>query len=464
MLVEFHDQLPEGESRERMRTVYTLIIPDPGRTKLLAVRRAQQWALPELTFAQRSFWQVVSQINTAVRDQFGLEVTTLRCRSIMPTAGGHEMQLVYELELRGSSESLAVEGRWIGPDAVDELPPTQRPLLTQWRAEAGAGQPTSRVPWYRPGWRDKMLSWISTTLEQDGRSLTGPVEQVRAWERSALWRAPTDHGFVYFKAVPPIFGHEPVLTAQLAERFPACIPQVLALDADRGWLLMGDAGTQSLISHPEIERWEAALRAYARMQIELSRHTNKLRTAGVPHRGPAWLRAGLRQLHVNSDSLGGAAAGLKPDEIAALRQLEPELQAACVRWEQSGLPLSLEHGDFSAWQVQLDDGSNRFLDWSDSSIAPPFFSMLGVFRDVPAQILAVPDARGRLRDAYLEGWAELVSPDTAREAFDIAQRLAPLHHALIYAVDILPSMEQRWELAPMAPFYLRMLLNMDLGD
>jgi hypothetical protein len=167
---------------------------------------------------------------------------------------------------------------------------------------------------------------------------------------------------------------------------------------------------------------------------------------------------------VNRDSLGGAAAGLKPDEIAALRQLEPELQAACVRWEQSGLPLSLEHGDFSAWQVQLDDGSNRFLDWSDSSIAPPFFSMLGVFRDVPAQILAVPDARGRLRDAYLEGWAELVSPDTAREAFDIAQRLAPLHHALIYAVDILPSMEQRWELAPMAPFYLRMLLNMDLGD
>src|SRR5918997_5379219 len=108
-----------------MRTIYTLIIPDPDRTRVLLIRRGKQWTLPELTFEQRYFWQVVGQINAAVRERFNLEVTTLRCRSILPVAAGHQLQLVYELELQEPSESLAVEGRWVGPDAVDEQPPTQ---------------------------------------------------------------------------------------------------------------------------------------------------------------------------------------------------------------------------------------------------------------------------------------------------------------------------------------------------
>ncbi len=226
---------------------------------------------------------------------------------------------------------------------------------------------------------------------------------------------------------------------------------------------MADAGTQPLIDHPEIERWEAALGAYARMQVALSQHIGELRALGVPERGLSWLQAGLGQLLADSGALSAGVAGLASDEIVALRQLEPELRKDCLRWERSGLPLSLEHGDLSAWQVQLDGVDNRFLDWSDSSVAPPFFSMLGMLRDLPREILAVPLAAARLRDAYLWGWSELAPPGSVREAFDAAQRLAPLHHALIYYVDVLPFMEQRWELEPMLPFYLRMLLSRQPG-
>ncbi len=203
---------------------------------------------------------------------------------------------------------------------------------------------------------------------------------------------------------------------------------------------MADAGTQPLVDHPEIERWEAALGAYARMQIVLSGHIGELRALHVPERGLSWLQAGLGQLLADGEALSAGAAGLTAGEIDALRQLEPELRRDCLRWEQSGLPLSLEHGDFSAWQVQLDGGDYRFLDWSDSSVAPPFFSLLGVLRDLPAAIAAVPQAASRLRDAYLAPWVERFSPEAVHAAFDAAQRLAPLYHALIYAVDV----RQRW--------------------
>jgi hypothetical protein len=221
---------------------------------------------------------------------------------------------------------------------------------------------------------------------------------------------------------------------------------------------MAEAGSQPLIAYPEIERWEGALRDYAGMQRVLAYHVDALHAVGVPYRGVPWLRSGLARLLADTGTLTRGRAGLSPDEIVTLRAREPELEAACTTWERSGVPISLEHGDFSPWQVQIDRDSCRFLDWSDSSLAPPFFSMLGVLGESAAGLPGVPDATSRLRDAYLSGWTGLASPHVLQHGFELAQRLAPLHHALIYYVDILPAMEQRWEMEPMLTHYLRMLL------
>ncbi len=442
-----------------MPTLYTLIIFHPARRLVLLVRREQQWMLPELTFEQPYFWQVVGQVNGAVRERLSLEVTTLRCRSILHDSSRSRTRLVYELEYHSSSEFGSSTGRWMGPEAVDELPLEQRALLAAWFQDVG--QPPvaeRRVLWYRPGWRDMMLSWLNSTLHQSERTCIGAVEQVRSWERASLWRAPTNLDVVYFKAVPSMFGHEPVLTALLAERFPMLIPSVLAVDIGRGWLLMADAGSQTLMEDPAIERWEEVLRDYARIQIALTADVEALQAVGVPYRGMSWLRSGLEQLLADTPALTRGPSGLSPDELIALRAREPTLVTACTTWEQSGLPLSLEHGDFSAWQVQLDGDSCRFLDWSDSSIAPPFFSLLGILGDSKAALASVPDAAARLRDAYLSQWTELASLPVLQQVCDGVQCLAPLHHALRYYLDILPSMEQRWEMEQMLPYYLRMLL------
>ncbi|HYN90239.1 MAG TPA: hypothetical protein VER55_17010, partial [Ardenticatenaceae bacterium] len=49
------------------------------------------------------------------------------------------------------------------------------------------------------------------------------------------------------------------------------------------------------------------------------------------------------------------------------------------------------------------------------------------------------------------------------QAFELSQRLAPLHHALFYHQLILPNMEIRWEMENMVPFFLKMLLPPESG-
>jgi hypothetical protein len=371
--------------------------------------------LPELTFEHPYFWQVVGQINVAVRDRLGLDVTTLRCRSNAYDAVRDQTRLVYELECHGSTKPDASVGSWIGPEVLDELPPDQRPILAAWFSEQSqSASPAYRVPWYHPGWRHKMLSWVNGNLAQSGRTLTGAVEQVRSWERAAIWRAPTNLGTIYFKAVPSMFGHEPALTALLAERFTNLIPHVLAFDAEQRWLLMADAGNQRLMDDPAIDHWNDALRDYAGMQIMLANHVDTLHAVGVPYRGLTWLRSGLQQLFADEVTLAQGPACLSPDEVVALRALQPALLAASTILEQSDLPLSLEHGDLSAWQVQLDGTNHWFLDWSDSSVAPPFFSLLGVLSDSPVGLPGVLDATSQLRDAYLSQWTEIAPLDVYR--------------------------------------------------
>lgn len=153
--------------------------------------------------------------------------------------------------------------------------------------------------------------------------------------------------------------------------------------------------------------------------------------------------------------------GLSNDDIAKLRSLIPALKEACAHLARFPLPAALEHGDFWPSNVLLSQAGYVYIDWSDSSLAHPFFS-LTLFLEgegIPPALTQLPDLATRLRDTYLEPWATYAPPDRLRAAFELAQVLAPLHHALTYHHSILPYLEARWELENMVGFYLRMLVR-----
>ncbi len=260
----------------------------------------------------------------------------------------------------------------------------------------------------------------------------------------------TPAGALYFKVVPPIFAHEVALPSALNGWRSGSATAVLAHDAARGWMLMADLGERDLFGVRDLARWEAALRAYAELQIACIARRDELRALGCPQRPLANLPAGLDALLADEAAfLLGEAEGLTAAQLARLRDLAPALKAACAELAAFGLPETLDHGDlwgssiFLAGESAIGGVGFRFHDWSDSALAHPFFGPLLTLLDADLAFPDLPEARVRLRDAYLAPWA-VFAPSRARlrVAFDLAQRLAPLDHALLYHRRILPAMRE----------------------
>ena len=77
--------------------------------------------------------------------------------------------------------------------------------------------------------------------------------------------------------------------------------------------------------------------------------------------------------------------------------------ATVTELSQIGLPDTLEHGDLGASSILITGAGPVFLDWSDSSISHPFFSMFRLAQDAASLLPASSaESRRRMRDAYLE--------------------------------------------------------------
>lgn len=441
---------------------YHVILPRARQPQVFLQFHDDRWYLPQWREQERRFWQSVDHVNQAVRAQFGLTVTTLRCLAADAAPQGEAVQRIYELENRSEAWSPSGRDRWVGRDMLDGLAlgiPTHKAILEAWFAEAEQGKPSQRRPWARRGWLDATTNWIRDQMRQRGITLEA-VEQLRTWERSCLLRVKTDAGDFYFKAVPSMFAHEPPLTQALAQWLPGAFPDILAVDASHHWMLMHDFGGQSLEHEHDFAAWEAAAQSFAEIQVGLALRQPDLLALGCPSRPLAELPTHIDALLADEDTLMlGAPDGLSADEVAALRARVPEFHAQCAELLTLNLPLSLEHGDLWASNIVRRGEQFLFFDWSDSSITHPFFSLLFFLEDARAAFPDLPDAPQRLKDAYLGVWALYRPLEDLLAAFDLALSLAPLHHAVTYQRSILPRMKMRWEMERMVPFYLKMALR-----
>jgi hypothetical protein len=70
----------------------------------------------------------------------------------------------------------------------------------------------------------------------------GPIETAfeRPW--ATVLRVPLADSVAWFNACAPLQAFEPRLTAGLFARWPDRVPEVLAYDERRAWLLLADAG------------------------------------------------------------------------------------------------------------------------------------------------------------------------------------------------------------------------------
>jgi hypothetical protein len=444
---------------------YFTIIPDGENRRLLVVPDGNgKWTLPRWRDTDDHHWQAVNHVNATVRHTWGLKVTTLRCLCNRRNVKGRRDCRIYEMETHGGiPKTLPMNARWVSENDINTLEisePEHRLLMRSWFLDVSAPEPHhSRAPWMRRGWIAHAVSWMLDQLARLAILPTGPVEQLRIWHRSAILRVPTNEGFVYFKALPPATPVAETLAFELISSYAEFLPSHLAVDPQRGWTLIREPGSGSSENGAAEEGWSEAVHALARIQLNSAAHVKRYMQMGLPDRRIARLPTQIELLLGDVEAIRPQRSrGLKPEEIRRLQGLEQQLKNDCMQLATYRIPASLEHGDVFAGDAVTTQPGAVFLDWSDASISHPFFSVALYGGDAD---LSPADAsvRARLRDAYLQAWGNYESPDRLLEAYELAQRLAPLHYAVTLYQIGLPNVETQWEVEVSLPYYLRMLLS-----
>jgi len=323
-----------------------------------------------------------------------------------------------------------------------------------------------QLPWTRPDWLDQASAWIHAGLERQGISVGGQIEQphLRPW--STVLRVPVPDGVVYFKATTPALAHEPALTQALWRWRPDCMPEVLAVDLERGWILMRDAGAM-LRSHihsaQDIRHWRRLLPLYAEVQIEMAGRLDELLALGALDRRLATLPAQFDRLLEDTEALRlDLPDGLTSEEYQRLRQLAPRFTAMCQELAAYGIPETLHHDDFHDGNVFVRDGRYIFSDWGESCVAHPFFTLTVALRSIAWRFELAENASelARLRDVYLEPWLRYESRENLLAAATLAQRLGMVCRALTWHHVVSPLPQPfKAEHAGAVPGWLQEFLN-----
>ena len=146
-------------------------------------------------------------------------------------------------------------------------------------------------------WRREVRSWIYETLNRIGYSVAGKITAFEARPWSIVLCVPIEGSRIWFKANGASLRHEGELLRLLGEWTGSAVPSPLALDTERGWMLLPDAGVSladTLKSDKDIRHWEAALRNYGALQFTLNTRAQSLLAVGIPDQRPeidlAWRR------------------------------------------------------------------------------------------------------------------------------------------------------------------------------
>ncbi|SMD21592.1 Phosphotransferase enzyme family protein [Kibdelosporangium aridum] len=299
------------------------------------------------------------------------------------------------------------------------------------------GPVTSAKVWTSPAWRELVESWLDEQLAAQGIRRIGELTQPRVRPWGTVLTAPTSAGVIWVKAPGPATVFEVGLYDVLREVAPEWVLEPIALDVERGWLVLPDGGTSLRGSTADpFDSMMKVLPQYGELQRRLSPHVNRLLGAGVvdmraevlPERFDEAVAAVRRRLH--SEEL--------VDRIVARRDLVVE------RCAQLGGLASLDHNDLHVGNVFVSGGRVKFYDWGDSVVAHPFASMLVVVKAMDVD----PASAERLGDSYLEAFNDLAPHRELVEHLDLACWLGLVARTLVWE-RALASDPGKWATAPL---------------
>lgn len=337
------------------------------------------------------WWPEVHDLVAAVRNAFGIEITVLRLLQ---------------------TKSDRASGGQVTYLAETEQPP--RTPLSPWSGNPLTDDPR-RQPWARPGWPAELLGWADDRLSARGLVRTGPAEQMRSWNLSALWRIPTDAGLVWLKTVPTFFAHEGAVIDWIG---PPVAPRLI--DFASGRILIANVAGADNHHVQDL----AVLRPMVSMLTDLQQcavsELDALTSMGVPDRRlPSMLPPITRAVEDWGDRLD-------PAERRSLDLLIDGLPQRLRAIADCGVPDSLVHGDFHAGNVAGDMDHQVILDWGDSFIGHPMLDELAFCGPLTSS------RRSAARDWFVDAWARISPGSDPARAARLLEPVASLLAAVMY--------------------------------
>lgn len=323
--------------------------------------------------------------------------------------------------------------------------------------------------WSTDGWRAEAIAWIDHQLASAGIARTGVIEQPRIRPWATVMTVPTAHGRFWFKAAAPETAFEVALYPLLHRRVPHAVLPPLAVDTERGWLLLPDGGTylRDIAEGEElVDAMATVLPRYAELQRTLAPDAEAMIALGVPDMRPATM---LRRFDEALEATSGWVTRSGTDEDRAvweqITHARSSVEAWCQRLAESPVPASLEHDDLHGSNILLrggEVGSARFYDWGDSVVAHPFTSLLVTLRSVQAHLEVDPEhpALLRLRDAYLAAFSDFGSHAELVKTLEIACHLGKIIRSLVWerALGLMPD-DEAGEFAGAPLYWLAEILD-----
>ena len=245
---------------------------------------------------------------------------------------------------------------------------------------------------------------VQRWLADRGVEPTGPLETIHERPWSTVLRVPTGDGDLFLKQEQPLQEYEVPLTVALAARWPDRVPEVVAADTARAWLLLRDGGIRVADSH-DFAAFTRALALYGELQVGEAAHVEEL------------LGFGLRDLRLPVvadlyEPFFERDHGLEPEEVAEFRALASKYRELCAELDALALPATIQHDDLHAWNIFVRGARVAVYDWGDSSVGFPLWSWIK-----PGETLEDPVPA---RTAYVSAWREHASEEQLQRALDLA--------------------------------------------
>lgn len=298
----------------------------------------------------------------------------------------------------------------------------------------------TQLPWQAPGWMEQAQGWIRTEAERRSIRITGDIEQPHLYPWSTVLIVPTESGRLYFKATAPETIYEAALTQKLAEWIPECMPEMVAVDAERGWMLMRDSGSplrERIRPAQDIRPWTPVIVRYAGLQMELVEHVSEILALGVPDHRLNVLPPLYSELLADEESLMiGQEKGLTSAEFRQLKDMPARFQQICDELAAFGIPETLNQCDFHDGNVLVKEERITFFDWGDVSVTHPFVSLRTFFVSIEISLqlddYSFTPEMETLLNLYLEPWSKFAAKEKLWTAYRLSEPVASIVKALLW--------------------------------